>query len=79
MAHMTNDEVGCRIGLTYSGVSRLRNGHRTASLKVLQALHREFDLSYEDLIDAAVLVGEGDRTRWVQMLDSAFVADEVHA
>lgn len=38
----THPEVGKRIGLTYSAVSRIRSGDRYPSLAVMRAIEREY-------------------------------------
>lgn len=44
----TNPEVGKRIGLTYSAVSRIRNGERYPSLAVMRAIEREYAWTVAD-------------------------------
>lgn len=47
---MTNEEVGKRIGLTYSAVSRLRRGERLPSIEVMVAVSREFGWDVADQV-----------------------------
>lgn len=38
----TNSEVGARIGLTHSAVSRIRSGERLPSMSIMRAIEDEY-------------------------------------
>lgn len=44
----TNPEVGKRIGLSYSGVSRIRSGDRYPSLAVMRKIREAYGWSLQD-------------------------------
>jgi len=44
----TNPEVGKRIGLSYSGVSRIRSGDRYPSLAVMRKIREAYGWSVSD-------------------------------
>lgn len=44
----TNREVGDRIGLSHSSVSRIRAGERIPSIDVMQVIAREYGWSLDD-------------------------------
>lgn len=52
MATPTNDELGTRLGISHAMASRLRNGKRKPSVKVMRAISREFGVPIETLADA---------------------------
>lgn len=45
---VTNPEVGKRIGLSYSGVSRIRSGDRYPSLAVMRKIREAYGWSLAD-------------------------------
>jgi transcriptional regulator with XRE-family HTH domain len=47
---MTNEEIGKLIGLSHSGVSRLRRGERLPSIDVMVAIATHFDWSVADQV-----------------------------
>lgn len=49
---LTNEQLGERIGVTHSMASRIRNGHRLPGTQTLRAIHREFGIPLDDLMDA---------------------------
>ena len=49
---MTNEEFGHKIGVGHSMASRIRNGQRLPGTQTLRAIHREFGIPLEDLMDA---------------------------
>lgn len=48
----TNEEVAQRIGLTHSGVSRIRSGARNASITAMRAIENEYQWPIQDQIAA---------------------------
>lgn len=53
VAVLTNREFGDRIGVSPSMASRIRNGDRLPSLRVLQAIHEEFGTPVDKLLGEA--------------------------
>jgi transcriptional regulator with XRE-family HTH domain len=49
---MSNGELGARIGVSHSMASRIRNGNRLPSTKVLDRIHQESAIPLDDLIAA---------------------------
>lgn len=48
----TNHEVGSRIGLSHSGVSRIRSGDRLPSVPVMAKIATEYGWSLDDQVEA---------------------------
>lgn len=46
---ITNDQLGERLGVSHAMASRLRNGKRLPSIRVIDAVHREFGIPVDDL------------------------------
>lgn len=44
----TNQEIADAIGLTHSGVSRIRNGNRLPSLGIMENIEKAYGWSLED-------------------------------
>lgn len=51
---LTNDQLGERLGVSHAMASRLRNGRRRPSIRVIDAIHREFGVPVEELHAAHV-------------------------
>lgn len=49
---LTNDQLGERLGVSHAMASRLRNGRRLPSVKVMDAIHREFGIPVDELHQA---------------------------
>lgn len=49
---MTNAQFGRRIGVTHSMASRIRSGARLPSIDVMDAIGREFGISWDALLNA---------------------------
>jgi len=47
---VTNEEIGKKLGLTYSAVSRLRRGERLPSIGVMMAVETHFAWSVADQV-----------------------------
>lgn len=69
---LSNVEVATTLGLSQSTVSRMRAGHRLASLGVLQAISEHYDVDSSVLVAAASKAEAGDRTEWIVLLDEIF-------
>ncbi|QXJ40737.1 hypothetical protein [Curtobacterium phage Parvaparticeps] len=48
----TNSEVAARIGLTHSGVSRLRSGQRNPSIVVMRNIENQYGWEVGDQVNA---------------------------
>jgi transcriptional regulator with XRE-family HTH domain len=48
----TNHEVGARIGLSHSGVSRIRSGTRLPSVPVMSKIASEYGWDLNDQVEA---------------------------
>lgn len=48
----TNQVIADAIGLTHSGVSRIRNGNRLPSLEIMQNIERAYGWSLKDQAEA---------------------------
>ncbi|HXJ66020.1 MAG TPA: helix-turn-helix transcriptional regulator [Actinomycetota bacterium] len=48
----TNRELGARIGLSHSSISRIRHGQRLPSLAVMRAIERELGWALADQLKA---------------------------
>lgn len=67
----TNEEVGRKIGLTHSSVSRIRSGERLPSIEVMSRIEEEYNWSvggqvrarqngtYKDEFELAIAGGPG--------------------
>lgn len=51
-ASVSNAELGRRLGVSHSMVSRIRNGRRLPGTWVLYLIHRELGIPLHDLFDA---------------------------
>jgi len=65
----TNTEIGARLGLAHSTVSRMRTGERVGSIRTLQRISREYNLPLEEVVDAANKALEGNNADWVRLMD----------
>lgn len=52
VARIPNSELGKRLGVSPSMASRIRNGERLPSTRVLNQLHREYGVPLATLMDA---------------------------
>lgn len=74
---MSNQEVATRIGLTHTGVSRLRSGSRVASMGTMLKIHEVFRVPVAKLMDTAnELRANGNRDPWCDLLRETFVTAE---
>ena len=52
MAAMTNAQIGEMIGLSFTAVSRMRNGDRLPSVEVMTKISTVFEIPLEDVVRA---------------------------
>lgn len=68
---LSNEDFGARIGVGHSMASRIRGGQRLPGTRTLHAIHREFGIPLEDLLEAhargRVAFGELIRQRLAQV------------
>jgi len=48
----TNEEIAQKIGLSHSGVSRIRNGHRLPGIETMQKIQEVYGWSVQTQVDA---------------------------
>ena len=72
-APATNPEVGKQIGLSYSGVSRIRSGDRYPSLAVMRKISRAYSWPMEEQLALIPEGGVRDK-RYAQELERRIAA-----
>lgn len=65
---LSNAELGVKVGLSASGASYLRNGHRMPGRAVLKAMVEVFATPYEVFNDAMIEHSRGNRKPWVDLM-----------
>lgn len=76
----TNREVGDRIGLSHSSVSRIRAGERIPSIDVMQVIAREYGWSLDDQAAARALQVKNPAGRaYVRGFEQAVGAEDAEA
>lgn len=69
---LSNVDVAAALHLSQSTVSRMRAGHRLASLETLQTIAREYGVDSSLLLSAAAKASQGQRDDWIALLDRIF-------
>ena len=72
MRRLTNQEVGNRIGLTHTAVSRIRSGQRRSSVSTIHAIAEAFGGDVELLVRYS---SEPSPDHWVEYLERLMVTD----
>lgn len=52
VGHITNEELGRRIGVGHSMASRIRSGHRAPGAQTMRRLSSELGIPIEELLEA---------------------------
>lgn len=76
MSKLSNAEVGERLGMSHSSVSRMRAGERVASVEVLERIVSEYEADPAELLHAAAEASRGSKQGWIRLLDRLFNASE---
>lgn len=63
----TNTEIGARLGLAHSTVSRMRTGERVGSVRTLRRISREYGIELDRVMSAADKALDGDTADWVAL------------
>lgn len=73
---MSNAEVATRLGMSVSGVSRMRRGYRVGSAATLVRISREFGVDLGSLTEAAAAASDGDPAEWIELMDRTLIDEE---
>ena len=76
---LSNSEIASALGLSHSGVSRMRSGARVASVDTLQKLVTLYDADPRALLQAAAKAADGDAEPWRALLRELFGDEEPDA
>lgn len=72
LVKLSNVDVAAALNLSQSTVSRMRAGHRLASLETLQTIARQYNVDSSLLLSAAAKASQGQRGDWIALLDEIF-------
>lgn len=76
---LSNSEIASALGMSHSGVSRMRSGARVASIDTLQKLIEMYDAEPRALVAAASKATLGDPEPWRSLLRELFGEEEPDA
>ena len=69
----TTSDMALELGISRSGASRLRHGHRIASYTLLMKIHEQSGIPLDQLTKAAAKAQEtGDRADWTELMEQVF-------
>lgn len=71
-APLTNEEIGRKLGLAHSTVSRMRRGQRVTSPSVMARMLEEFGVPPGKMLRAAASASQGDAGPWVDLMTETF-------
>ena len=66
---MSNARAAFRLGMSVSGVSRMRRGERLGSASTLVRISQEFGVDLGTLTSAAAAASDGDPAEWIELMD----------
>lgn len=71
----TNADIGIRLGLAHSTISRMRRGERLGSLATFTKIAQITGKPLEAVVAAAALTKTGDLDPWLALLDEVGAAE----
>lgn len=71
----TNADIGTRLGLAHSTVSRMRRGERLGSLETLRKIAAVTGTPLDDVTAAADKARGGDLPDWIALLEKVGAAE----